>query len=157
MSGKTTTGVHAKPDYSLHRHETGAPVVADSANLDTLYSSSVIPPGGGAPVATKRRDLMDCEGWESVKVYVRLDAGTVDLVPLEQIQASDSAGAAVDELAVSGAATGALADRDAALVIVNGGRLFLRIGAVAGGPTSVDIYVAGAKRLAIAHGSRRAI
>jgi hypothetical protein len=160
MSGKTTTRVHAKPNYALHRHEVGAPVPADSTDLDALYSSSVIPPGGGAAVPTKRRDILDCEGWESITVYVRLAGGTtptVDLVPLEQVLSADSDGAAIDELAVDGAATGALSDRDSATVTVNGGRVFLRFDAITGAPTAVDIYVAGAKRLAVEHGSRRAI
>jgi hypothetical protein len=112
--------------FSRHRLKTGAPVAADAA------------PDGSFP---NRRALLNCRGWDTIIGRVELTGGvgpTVDLEPLLYDQDTDSF--------AKHTLTGALATGDAFECLVVSGRVFLRINAVAGAPTAVEIRVTGGTR-----------
>ncbi len=139
--------LQAKPEYCLHRTKEGAPVAADSSDLDALFEE---------PDSTQaiRRGILSCKGWKSVQVLTVLEGGTtptVDIQPLEHCKGDNifpanttkDEGFAVLASTLSGVVSGQLDT-----VEVNQGRLFLRIAAVGGGaaPTKVRFYVAGKER-----------
>lgn len=140
--------IYAKPDYNTHRTirntdpATGAPiaVVADSAVLATVK-------------AANPRGPLDCNGFETVFVAVTLTGGTtVTLQPLEAITLPDGTW----EFRVLAANIGPLsAASQLQEVTVNGGNVFFRLDAVVGGPTVVEILVAGGKEMPAAPGIYR--
>jgi hypothetical protein len=125
-----------KPDYTLHRSLSGAPIVADSANLQTLYE-----------LAGNFRAALNCRRWKSVRVFVRLTGGTtIDLQPLEVVEGAGAFPGATDEdrgFTASAAIVAGLSDGDFTDVTVNGGLLYLRVHAVAGASTALKLFVAG--------------
>ena len=125
-----------KPEYTLHRKLTGAPVAPDSADLEVLYEL----PGNF-------RAALNCRRWKTVRVLVRLVAGTtIDLQPLEVVEgaAAFPGSADVDRgFAASQAVVAGLSDGDFTDVTVNGGLLYLRVHAVAAASTSLKLFVAG--------------
>lgn len=144
------TGLSAKHRYTRHRRVTGAPVVADTATLEDLKVVNVIPPGSGSATDLLRKDFIDCSGWKTVRVFVKLAGGTtptVTLVPLEFIEYIDNAGAEQTSLSILTPSLVGMADTASAVAEINSGKLFLRIGAVTGAPTSVEIHVAGEERM----------
>lgn len=124
-----------KPRYALHRSLAGAPIVADSADLETLYEL----PGN-------HRAALNCRRWKKARVLVRLTGGTtVDLQPLEVIAADGGFPGATDNdrgFAAQEVIAG-LSDGDVTDVAINGGRLYLRVHAVAGASTALKLFVAG--------------
>jgi hypothetical protein len=124
--------LNQKPNFTRHRTIDGAPVVADSV----VYSDFAI------------REAVNCLGFETIEGYVRISGGVVPTVELENLAVmryTDEAGVQVEELAsVDTSAT--LSDGDLFEMSVNEGRVFLRLNAVTGSPTKVEIFVAGGKR-----------
>lgn len=138
-----------KPEFTLHRDEPQGTrsLVADASDLEDLYQGD---PGAGPPDITARyRQTLNCRRWKSVRVFVLLTGGTtptVDLVPLEVVEAEGAFPAATDTdrgFAVMGSATGALSSGESAVVDVNGALLFLRVSALTGSPTGLKVFVAG--------------
>ena len=139
--------LQAKPEYCLHRTKDGAPVAVDTSDLDDLFEE---PDNTGAI----RRGILSCKGWKSVQVLTVLEGGTsptVDIQPLEHCKgdnifpanATTDEGFAVLASTLSGVVSGQLDE-----IVVNQGRLYLRIDAVGGvaAPTKVRFYVAGKER-----------
>lgn len=133
--------IQPKPVYTVHRKVTGSPVAADNSNLQTLYQ-----------VPGNSRAAINCAGWKTVRGFVALEGGTsptVDLVPLEKVEAEGGFPGATDEdagFAVVGAAIASLADKETFSFPIHGGLLYLRIDAVSGAPTDVRVYLAGEER-----------
>lgn len=125
--------LRSKPFYITHREVDGAPVAADSADMAAL-------------LAANPRSYMDCAGYKTVKVFVRLTGGTAPTVILQPIELiSLPAGTLL--LSVTGSNTAALASGDCADITINGGFMFLRINTVANNPTKAEIFVSGAETL----------
>lgn len=149
----TATNLHAKPDYIRHRKN--LPDAADSTNLVTLRSPDAIPVGGGGAVATPRRDIIDCAGFKSVSFYPVFNGGTSPTVDVDVLEDVEENGVKVFRQlgsTISGAADGVVQT-----IEVNGARIFLRVDAVSGTPTSFEFWIAGADRLDHERGSARAI
>ena len=109
--------------FSQHRIVTGAPVAVDTA------ADAVFP---------LRRGLLNCEGYDTIVATAVITApgvATVDIEPL--IYDPD-----VDTFTAH-AATGAISNGQAVEIAALGARVFLRIDAVVGNPTEVEIRVAG--------------
>lgn len=132
----------AKPKYFLHRSAVAA---ADSSTLSTLLSPSAIPPGGGGPVATLRRDIVDCAGWRTVEGFCTFTGGaspSVDLQVLEEVELADGSRLFVPNgVIISGLTEGQLFE-----AVVSAGRAFMRVDAISGAPTNLSVYLAGGKR-----------
>jgi hypothetical protein len=131
--------LQAKPAYTLHRKITGSPIVADDTDLEALYEL----PGNS-------RAALNCAGWKSVRVLVRLTGGTtINLQPLEVVAGEGAFPGATDPdrgFVESQAAVTLLADGDFTDVTVNGGLLYLRLAVVAAGGTALRLFVAGHER-----------
>jgi hypothetical protein len=129
--------IHFKPKFTRHRSVTGAPVAADSTNLATLFDTPVA--GAGASYSG------NAKGWDSVDAVVKLSGGaspTVSVQPLLLIEIDGSL-----EFVKLGNVLGPFSSGDHFSVDgVHGGRVFLRIDAVTGAPTGVDLHLAGGKR-----------
>ena len=120
-----------KPRFTIHRAETGAPVAADSTDLTTLPATGAIHAGT----------------WRTLDGFVKLSGGTtpsVSLIPLMLAQYTDLSDAEVSEYVEMGSAIGPLSDGDSFTVDVSRGRLLMRLHAVAGSPTSVQVLLGGA-------------
>jgi len=107
---------------SRHRLVTGAPVGADAA------------PGGGFP---NPRSCFNADGYDTVLASVQIAPGaaSVDLQPLLYDPESGEF--------LNHANTGSLTDGDVAEIAAVGGRMFVRIDATVGDPTSVEIRISG--------------
>jgi hypothetical protein len=134
--------LHGKPNYCLHRtlqNQAFDPqiIVADTTNLTTLF---------GAVEA----GVISCLGWKSVDVLVVMEGGaspTVDLQPLEHVKAEGAFTTPPDEGFVVLASTIAgIVSGEVNEVVVDQGRLFLRLHAVANAPTDIRMYIAGKER-----------
>lgn len=120
-----------RPQYNYHRLVTGAPVVADAA------IASMDP-----------KTAAHCEGWTSIHAVVLLTGGTTPTVDIEQlarVQYTNASGVEQDIL-VSQGTTSSLGDRGQVSLTVNGAPTLLRIDAVSGNPTQVEIIIAGDAR-----------
>ena len=134
-----------KPNFTLHRHKTGAPVVADDTALADFRADN------------PRADI-DCAGWDSVRGFVKLTGGTsINIQATELVKYMDSAGVDQEELVEVGSAITGLVDGDTFDITVNQARLLVKITVVTGGVTAVDVFLAGAQANDIEHrgGARR--
>lgn len=136
--------LHSKPHYTIHRSLVGAPVVADSANLNTLYQLN-------------SRGVINCRGWETVQGFVVIEGGstpTVTLQVLESVKCCNAFPGFVDEdngfIQSIGGSIGPLAPGAFFEIQINQGVLFVRVAAFAGNPTALRVYLTGGKR-GIAH------
>ncbi len=123
----------SKPFYVRHREVDGAPVAADSADLSTVLTANP-------------RSTVDCAGYESIRGFVRLTGGTAPTVTLQPLELVKYPGGS-DFLAVSGSSSSALSDGDMFEFTPNGAFLFVRMHAVTGSPTKVELFLAGAKTM----------
>lgn len=136
----------SKPDFRRHRLITGAPVAVDATDLVDLRSPDAIPPGGGAAVATPRRDIVDSAGWLTANGVVKLTGGTTPTVTLQVLEDVDDGDGDVPEFYQNGTDIGPLSDGDMFEVTPVGGRFFIRLSAQSGDPTAVEILLAGSER-----------
>lgn len=126
---ESTNTVPPRPQFARHRLVTGAPVVADAAagSLSTALA-------------------LKCRGWKSIVGFVKLAGGagpTVTLQLLRVIKYTNSLGVETELYVDGGLTTAALSDEGFFTANVVDDQIFLRISAVTGNPTSVDIHVAG--------------
>jgi hypothetical protein len=142
----TPNSLHPKPDYCLHRDIQSqefdpAVIVADTTNLTNLFSDAD---------ARNDRASISCKGWKSVDFLIVIEGGaspTVDIQPLEHVKADDAFTTPTDEGFVVLASTIAgIVSGDINEVVVDQGRLFLRLHAVANAPTDVRMYIIGKER-----------
>ena len=144
--------LHPRPDYCLHRNIQSkefnpAVIVADSLNLQTLFETG-----------RNDRASISCKGWKSVDFLIVMEGGaapTVDIQPLEHVRAEDAFPGATDEdegfvvlaSTIAGITSGGINE-----VVVDQGRLFLRLHAVANAPTDIRMYIRGKEKAVSATG-----
>ncbi len=124
--------LESKPRFALHRAVTGTPVAADTATLADL------------PI----RGAINAGTWLTLDGVVKLTGGaapTISLVPLMVANYEDTDGSEVTEYVVMGAALGPYSDGDTFQIEAHRGRLYLRISAVTGNPTSAKVLLAGSR------------
>ena len=131
--GQSFNAIMPKPDYTHHRVKTGAPAVADVAVASLT--------------ATDLRAALNCEGWSSIKVLVKLTGGTsIDVQPVEVVRYRDDDGASEntsEEAIVGGSTEAGVTDGDTFVLAVNGARVYLRVALVTGAVTKVEILAVG--------------
>jgi len=110
---------------SRHRLVTGAPVVVDAA------------PGGGFP---NPRSCLNADGYDTILLAVQITAPGASTVDIQPLLYDPESGVFFNH-----ANTGNLSDGDVAEIAAVGGRMFMRIDAVAGNPTSVEFRVEGGR------------
>lgn len=121
------------PQYTLHRLETGAPVAADSSDLAVLHTA-------------KSRNALNCRGFRKIRGFIKFTGGaapTADLQTLERLQFTDPAGDDQDVFKVIRSAILSLSDSQIFEIDVGGSPVFLRVDAVAGAPTQMEVYITG--------------
>jgi hypothetical protein len=137
-----------KPRYIHHRNLVGAPVAADHVNIG---------PGSPGLIADNKlrgeagdetiRGSVPTAGFKTIDGVVKLTGGaapTVTLQPLEVIKyKNNGTGEEVDEFVSQGANIGPLSHNDRFSITVNDAMLFLRLHAVTGAPTGVELLIAG--------------
>jgi len=119
-----------RPEYRYHRRLVGAPVVPDTAVLADLDPALAL----------------NCSGWRTITGFVRLAGGAAPTVTLQQLKLAsyrDGAGALQRRYVPTGYITPPLADNGSFALVVGDGVVLLRVHAVEGNPTSVDVLVAG--------------
>lgn len=129
----TANSLQSKPNFTVHRDVTGAPVAADAAvgSLDPADHKA-----------------LDCQDWLTLDGYVKLTGGaapTVTLVPLMLSLYRDAAGDLQEEYVVQGDPIGPLADGESFELQPFRGKVFVRISAVAGAPTNAKVLLAGSR------------
>jgi len=96
------------------------------------------------------RGALRCGGWKTISVRVEFTGGTTPTITFQPLEVmhynEDGDGDLKDKLVVQGSNIGPLSDGDSATVTVNGADLFLRIQAVTGAPTKVEVLAAGLER-----------
>lgn len=119
--------LESKPQFTIHRDENGTPVVPDSSVLTTL----------------SLRGAIHCGDWLTVDGFVKLTGGAAPTVSLIPLMVANHEGG--EEYVVQGTAIGPLVDGESFLVDVYRGRLYLRIDAVTGNPTNVQVLLGGSQ------------
>lgn len=109
--------------WATHRTVSGAPAAADAA------------PDAAFP---HRNALINCQGYDTILVSVRLQGGVAPTATLEPLLYDEDA----DDFALHDK-SGALSNGDTIEVSVMAGRAFIRIDALAGNPTDVEIRIKG--------------
>jgi hypothetical protein len=119
--------IYPQPNFRAHRRGVAA---ADTTNLATLAAE----PGG-------TRRAANAKGWDTLVGYVEAPAGGVTLQPLAVVKAEDG----TQKYVALGAQLGPFADGDDFVVEnVHGGRVFMRVHAMAAG--TLSIFLTGGVR-----------
>lgn len=130
--------VRSKPSYCHHRLET---------KVGGVSADPVI---GSCPI----RGAVNCAGWKTVEVLVKLDAGTIKVTPYEVAEyRTDAEGARVEEFSAIGLESAALASGARLTFTVNGARLFLRLSEVVTA-AKVEVLIVGGEASLVGHGGR---
>jgi hypothetical protein len=117
--------------WSIHRRKDGTPAVVDGAASNTFPN---------------RRSLLGCDGYTTINALVLLEGGSTPTVDLEALayDPDQDATPSGDAFAVIDSATG-MTDQEVARITVHRNRVFLRIAAVTGDPTSIEVRVGPAE------------
>ena len=119
-----------KQRFTLHRVVTGSPAATDTATLSSLPVKSAV------AVA----------GYDSVLGFVKLAGGSspkVAIELLERVRYENAVGTEVDEYVSRVSPGPMLSSGQMFRFEVSGGQIFVRIHALDGAPTSVEVYLAG--------------
>lgn len=134
--------IYHQPNYDKQRSVVGAPVTADTTDLDALMNTPTVA-AGEVPVGA--RGSANAYGWNSVEGYVELAGGITPTVTIQPLLAINANGTWV--FVELGSTIGPLSDGDHFTISgVNQGLVFARIAAVTGSPTNVDVSLAGGVR-----------